>query len=104
MTRESVINFGLILHVLAGVTGFFVAPAAMLTVKGGLWHRRWGQIYFWSMTFAAISAILLSTFGPRKSPFLTGRRAGASLVLFARLIERLAAHPVEHELGGPGQH
>lgn len=71
MTRESIINFGLILHVLAGVTGFFVAPAAMLTVKGGLWHRRWGQIYFWSMTFAAISAILLSTFGPRKSPFLT---------------------------------
>jgi len=71
MNREIFTHYGLILHVLAGVTGFFVAPAAMMTVKGGLWHRRWGKIYFWAMTFAALSAIALSTFGLRKNPFLT---------------------------------
>jgi hypothetical protein len=56
---------------MAGITGFFVAPAAMLTGKGGLWHRCWGKVYFWAMSAAAVSAILLSTFGMRQNFFLT---------------------------------
>lgn len=71
MTRALFSQYGLIFHVAAGVIGFFVAPAALITVKGGLWHRRWGKIYFWAMTCAALSAILLSTFGIRQNLFLT---------------------------------
>jgi uncharacterized membrane protein len=71
MTREILTHYGLIFHVTVGMIGFFVAPAAMLTVKGGLWHRRWGKIYFWAMTAAAISAVLLSTMGMRQNLFLT---------------------------------
>jgi len=70
-TRAALSHYGLIFHVIAGVIGFFVAPAAMLTVKGGVWHRRWGKIYFWAMTAAAVSAVLLSTFGVRQNLFLT---------------------------------
>ena len=36
-----------------------IAPLAMATVKGGLWHRRWGKIYFWSMAGVALSATVL---------------------------------------------
>jgi hypothetical protein len=32
----------------------------MLTVKGGLWHRRWGKIYFWSITVVAMTAVVMS--------------------------------------------
>ena len=31
----------------------------MATVKGGLWHRRWGKAYFWSMAWVALSAAVL---------------------------------------------
>lgn len=30
------------LHIAAGFTGFFVAPAALAVRKGGVAHRRWG--------------------------------------------------------------
>lgn len=32
-------------HITAGFTALVVAPGAMLTVKGGQWHRRWGRVY-----------------------------------------------------------
>src|SRR4051812_11342254 len=45
-------------HVLFGFIAFFVAPAAMMTKKGGLAHRRWGKIYFWSMVVVAVTALI----------------------------------------------
>ena len=50
----------LIIHILFGVVALFVAPAAMLTAKGGLWHRRWGKIFFWSITVVALTAVVMS--------------------------------------------
>ncbi|MEN3369156.1 MAG: hypothetical protein V7609_1299 [Verrucomicrobiota bacterium] len=50
----------LIIHILFGSVALFVAPAAMLTRKGGLWHRRWGKMFFWAITGVAITAVLLS--------------------------------------------
>lgn len=50
----------LIIHILFGAVALFVAPAAMLTHKGGLWHRRWGKIFFWSITGVALTAVVLS--------------------------------------------
>jgi hypothetical protein len=50
----------LIIHILFGSVALFVAPAAMLTAKGGLWHRRWGKIYFWSTAGIAVTAVVLS--------------------------------------------
>lgn len=50
----------LIIHILLGGVALFVAPAAMLTRKGGLWHRRWGKIFFWAITSVAITAVVLS--------------------------------------------
>lgn len=46
----------LFVHVLAGSVALIIAPMAMLTVKGGLWHRRWGKIYFWAMAVVAGTA------------------------------------------------
>jgi len=42
----------------------FVAPAAMLTAKGGRAHRRWGKLYFWSMAVTALTAALLALWRP----------------------------------------
>lgn len=55
-----VFNVVLVIHIFFGGIALFVAPAAMLTRKGGLWHRRWGKIYFWSMAVVAATAVVMS--------------------------------------------
>jgi len=52
------------LHIAAGTVALFVAPGAMLTVKGGLAHRRWGKVYFWAMALVAASAVVLGLWRP----------------------------------------
>jgi hypothetical protein len=52
------------LHIVAGYIALVVAPGAMLTQKGGLWHRRWGKIYYWAMAGVALSAVVLSLSRP----------------------------------------
>jgi hypothetical protein len=47
-------------HIAAGMIALFVAPGAMLTVKGGRAHRRWGKMYFWMMAVVAATAVLLA--------------------------------------------
>ena len=47
-------------HIVFGGVALFVAPAAMLTRKGGAWHRRWGKLYFWSMAGVAVTALVMS--------------------------------------------
>lgn len=54
------LNLTLGLHVLCGMVALVVAPGAMLTQKGGTWHRRWGRIYFCSMAIVALTAVVLS--------------------------------------------
>lgn len=44
-------------HIAAGFTGFFVAPVALATRKGGPAHRRWGQVFFWAMVVAGFTAL-----------------------------------------------
>ena len=52
------------IHIAAGFIALFMAPAAMLTQKGGKAHRRWGKIYFWAMSVVALSAsVLVFVFG-----------------------------------------
>lgn len=53
-----------ILHIACGMIALFVAPAAMLTVKGGLAHRRWGKIYFWGMAVVAATAMVMAVYRP----------------------------------------
>jgi len=54
------LNLTLGLHILSGMVALVVAPGAMLTRKGGTWHRRWGRIYFCSMAIVALTAVVLS--------------------------------------------
>lgn len=58
----------LVLHILAGFVALFVAPGAMVTRKGGRWHRRWGKVFFWTITVVAASAAFLASAGG--DPFL----------------------------------
>lgn len=57
---NDVFHVTLMIHILFGGFGLFVAPGAMLTRKGGHWHRRWGKAYFWSMVGVVLTAVLLS--------------------------------------------
>ncbi len=53
-------EFGLpLLHATAGFLALVVAPLAMLSRKGGDWHRRWGKVYFWSMAVVVVTAVVL---------------------------------------------
>src|SRR5258708_6396890 len=58
-----------VVHISAGFMAFFLAPAALITAKGGKQHRRWGKIYFWMMAVVALTALVLSVYRP--IPFLT---------------------------------
>ena len=58
----------LTLHISAGFAALFVAPGAMVTHKGGRWHRRWGKVFFWAITVVAASAVFLASAGD--DPFL----------------------------------
>jgi hypothetical protein len=60
MNSLSVFRIVLSIHISFGAIALFVAPAAMLTHKGGLWHRRWGKIFFWAITGVAITAVVMS--------------------------------------------
>jgi len=53
------------IHIVAGTLALGLAPAAMLTVKGGRAHRRWGKIYFWSMAVVAATAVILGLWRPK---------------------------------------
>ena len=57
---DDIFNVTRMIHILSGGFGLFVAPGAMLTRKGGLWHRRWGKAYFWSMVIVVLTAVLMS--------------------------------------------
>ena len=46
-----------VIHISAGMLALGLAPVAMLTVKGGQAHRRWGKIYFWAMAVVASTAL-----------------------------------------------
>jgi len=50
----------IVLHVLGGIVALVIAPMAMATTKGGEWHRRWGKIYFRTMIWVLVSAVVLS--------------------------------------------
>ncbi len=53
-----------ILHIFCGMIALFVAPAAMLTAKGGRAHRRWGKTYFWMMAAVATTAMFMAVYRP----------------------------------------
>ena len=53
-----------LLHIAAGFVALVVAPVAMLTVKGGPTHRRWGKVYFWTMAVVALTAVVLAAYRP----------------------------------------
>jgi len=53
------------IHIAAGTIALVLAPLAMLTVKGGRAHRRWGKIYFWSMAVVAATAVVIALWRPK---------------------------------------
>ncbi len=48
------------IHITSGAIAFVVAPIALIAHKGGENHRRWGKVFFWSMTAVALSAVIMA--------------------------------------------
>ena len=57
---ETAIRLTLWVHILAGTVALIVAPIALMTVKGGPTHRRWGKVYFWAMAVVAVTAVVVA--------------------------------------------
>lgn len=69
---DQIISGVLWLHIAAGFTGFFVAPFALITRKGGDTHRKWGKIYFWAMAVSVLSSLIVAAYRPNIFLFLIG--------------------------------
>ncbi len=54
----------LVVHIFAGTIALVVAPGAMLTFKGGRWHRRWGLMFFWATIVIAATGAVMSLLHP----------------------------------------
>jgi hypothetical protein len=61
---ENLVRVLLVLHIVAGFAAFFCAPVALLTLKGGKTHRRFGKYYFWLMAVVAASGAVIAAFRP----------------------------------------
>ena len=68
MNPETLFKIALILHISAGAIALFVGPGAMVTIKGGKWHRFWGKIYVTAMGIVALTAFGMAYYHP--NPFL----------------------------------
>jgi len=69
---DQIIRGFLWIHIASGFTAFFVAPVALLTRKGSDIHRRWGRIYFWAMTSATLTSMVVAAYRPNLFLFLIG--------------------------------
>src|SRR5688500_8232840 len=67
---ETIYAYTQILHILAGMTAFFVAPVALIAAKGGKTHIVWGSLFFWAMVLVAFSAIPMTLLHPNLFLFL----------------------------------
>lgn len=65
---DAIVTILLILHVAAGVVALLAALLAISNRKGSRWHRRIGQVFFWSMFGVGITAIPVTFVRP--NPFL----------------------------------
>jgi len=54
----------LVIHIFAGSIALAVAPGAMVTVKGGRWHARWGMTYLWATVAIAATGAVMSLIHP----------------------------------------
>lgn len=68
MNSETLFKTALILHISVGAIALFVGPGAMVTIKGGKWHRFWGKIYVAAMGIVALTAFGMAYYHP--NPFL----------------------------------
>lgn len=50
----------LFIHILFGSIAFIVAPIALIVKKGSHSHRKWGKVFFWSMTIVAFTALIMA--------------------------------------------
>ncbi|TGE05205.1 DUF2306 domain-containing protein [Hymenobacter fodinae] len=69
---ETFLHLNRWLHIVAGFTGFFVAPLALAVRKGGSAHRFWGRIFFWAMLVAGTTAIVSASLNGLTFLLLTG--------------------------------
>lgn len=65
---ETLIKFLIFSHVAAGCISLVAAPVSMAVAKGGNAHRVSGKIFYWSMVYIFVSAIILGTY--HWKPFL----------------------------------
>ncbi|KAA9331612.1 hypothetical protein F0P96_15375 [Hymenobacter busanensis] len=72
MDLETLLTYNRWLHIGCGMIGFFVAPVALATRKGGGAHRFWGKVFFWAMLTAGVTAIAAAAFKGLTFLLLTG--------------------------------
>jgi hypothetical protein len=78
LVLHAIYGLGVFVHAAAGVVGLVVMPLALVTRKGGRWHRRAGLVFAAAMAVAAITGVAIA----------------AAWLLDVSLVKRLPEDPV----------
>jgi uncharacterized membrane protein len=62
----------LFLHILSGMAALASGFSSMISRKGLAKHLISGRVYFWSMTFSCLTAVIMSTLKPNPFLFIIG--------------------------------
>ena len=50
----------LVLHIIGGTFSLLCGLGAVISKKGGLWHRRFGKVFFYAMMLTTLSALVMA--------------------------------------------
>lgn len=50
----------LVLHIIGGTVSLLSGLGAVISKKGGLWHRRFGRLFFYAMLLTTLSALIMA--------------------------------------------
>ena len=53
-----------LLHIVAGILAFAVAPTVLIVTRDGAVQHRWDKLYFWAVALVAATAIVLAVWRP----------------------------------------
>ena len=67
---EKYIRMAIYAHAALGGLALLSGAMAIYVKKGSCWHKRSGRLFFFSMLFSAVSALVISCLPHHESPFL----------------------------------
>lgn len=93
---EKLIQFTLLIHILAGSIALVAGAASIISGKGMRLHRNAGNIYFWAMTVVFITGIVVAGYRFNRFLFLIAFLSYYSVFSGVRFLKLKALHKIQN--------